>query len=102
MLVSMVPELIVYGLTAGLMMRLIRTGRLYADLYISLGTAMVLGRVVGGIAKALFYLGGEAYSLALWTSGYFIVTLPGILCQLALIPFLVAMLMKAQVIPKRY
>lgn len=103
MLVSMVPELIAYGLAAGLIMGFVHTGKLYADLYLSLGTAMILGRVIGGIAKALFYMGtGEAFTLTLWASSYFITTLPGIICHLILIPVLVVMLMKARVIPKRY
>lgn len=103
MLPSMVPELAAYGLVTGLLMRFVRSGKLYADLYIALGTAMVLGRVVGGIAKALFYMGsGESFTLAVWASSYFVSTLPGIICHLILIPILVVMLMKARVIPSRY
>lgn len=103
MLPSMVPELMAYGLISGLLMRFVRTGKLTADLYIALGTAMVLGRVVGGIAKALFFMGsGQAFTLAVWATSYFVSTLPGIICHLILIPLLVIMLMKARVIPKRY
>ena len=103
MLVSMVPELAVYGLVTGAVMKLVRTGNLQADLYLSLGTAMIAGRVVGGIAKALFYMGsGEAFTLAIWASSYFVSTLPGILCHLLLIPLLVLTLERAKVIPARY
>lgn len=103
MLVSMVPELITYGAITGLMMNLVHTKKLYADLYISLGTAMVLGRVVGGIAKALVYMGGgEAFSLTIWASSYFVSTLPGIVCHLVMIPVLYFALMKARLIPARY
>lgn len=103
MLATMLPELMAYGLATGLMMRFVRTGKLYADLYISLGAAMILGRVVGGIAKVLFYMGtGEAFTLAVWISSYFVATLPAIVAHLILIPVLVVMLMKARVIPKRY
>ena len=103
MLPSMVPELMAYGLVSGLLMRFVRTGKLYADLYISLGAAMIVGRVVGGIAKALFYMGsGEVFTLGVWATSYFVSTLPGIICHLILIPILVVMLMKARVIPKRY
>ncbi len=101
-LVSMVPELAVYGLAAGLGMRFIRTRSLFADMYISLAGAMLLGRIVGGIAKALFYTGGEGYTLALWASAYFVGTLPGIIAHLIIIPLLVFTLMKAKVIPARY
>lgn len=103
MLISMIPELITYGLVTGLMMRYVRTGKLTADLYISLITAMLAGRVVGGIAKALFYMGtGEAFTLAVWASSYFVTSLPGIICHLILVPLLVMALHRAKLIPARY
>lgn len=103
MLPSMVPELFTYGLVSGLMMKVIHTGKLSADLYTALGVAMILGRVVGGIAKALFFMGsGEAFTLAIWASSYFVATLPGIVCHLIVIPLLVMMLAKAKMIPNRY
>lgn len=103
MLLSMVPELMAYGLVTGLMMRYLRTGSQIADIYISLATAMVLGRVVGGIAKALVYMGStEAYSVAMWASAYFVTALPGIVCHLVLVPLLVLTLTKAKLIPQRY
>ena len=102
-LLNMVPELVTYGLAAGLMMKLLHTGRLYADLYCSLAAAMVAGRIVGGIAKALVYLGsGKSFTLALWVSGYFVTALPGIVCHLIVVPALVLTLMKAKLIPHRY
>ena len=102
-LIFMVPELMVYGLVAGLMMRLVRTGKTVADLYISQVTAMALGRVVGGIAKALFFLGtGKSFGVAAWVSGYFITSAPGIVAHLLVIPPLVLVLMGAGVIPSRY
>ena len=102
-LIFMVPELMVYGLVAGLMMRLVRTGKTVADLYISQVTAMVLGRIVGGIAKALFFLGtGKSFGVAAWVSGYFITSAPGIVAHLLVIPPLVLVLMGAGVIPSRY
>ncbi len=103
MLISMIPELAVYGLTCGLLMKLLRTKHLWLDVYLALGAAMVLGRIAGGVAKALFYLGtGEPYSLALWVSGYFATALPGILCHLILVPALYGILEKARLIPRRY
>lgn len=102
-LINMVPELAVYGLVAGLGMKLIRTGHLQADLYISLVAAMLLGRVVGGIAQALFYLGsGESFGIAAWATAYFVNTLPGIICHLIVVPILVNVLMQAKAVPKRY
>lgn len=102
-LVFMVPELVVYGLVSGLCMRFVRTGKTVADLYISQVSAMVLGRVVGGVVKALFFLGkGQSFGIAAWASGYFITSAPGIVAHLVLIPPLVLVLMGAGVIPARY
>lgn len=102
-LITMVPELMVYGLASGLLMKLVRTKRLYLDMYISLAAAMLLGRIAGGIASALFYLGDSgAFSLTIWVSSYFVGTLPGIICHLILIPLLVFALMKTRMIPDRY
>ena len=103
MLVSMIPELMAYGLVTGLMMRVVRTGKLTGDLYVSLIVAMLAGRIVGGVAKALFYMGtGEAFTLAVWASSYFVSSLPGIICHLILIPLLVMALHRAKLIPARY
>ena len=66
---------------------------------------MLLGRIVGGIAKALFVsllASGEVFNLAVWATGYFVVTFPGILVHLILVPVLVVALMKAKLIPARY
>ena len=102
-LIFMVPELVVYGIVSGLLFRLIRTGKTLVDLYISLVAAMVLGRIVGGIAKALFFLGtGKTFGIAAWATGYFVTSAPGIAVHLVLIPTLVLVLMGAKLIPARY
>lgn len=105
MLFSMIPELVIYGLVTALLMKWVRTGKLLPDVYISLAVAMVLGRVVGGIAKALFIAinaTGDAFSLGIWATSYFVGTLPGIVVHLILIPLLITVLMKTKVIPVRY
>ena len=102
-LVSMVPELLVYGVVSGLCIRFVKTRRIYADLYISLVAAMLAGRIIGGIAKALFlYSGGKPIVLSALVASYFVTSFPGIIIQLALIPTLVYVLMKAHLIPERY
>jgi thiamine transporter ThiT len=98
---SMMIELAVYGLVCGLMINLIRTKKLYADLYISLVVALIAGRIVAGIARALIFAPGS-YSMAAWATGYFVATWPGMVIQLALIPTIVFTLMKAKLIPQRY
>jgi Protein of unknown function (DUF1393). len=97
----MLIELAVYGLIAGLCMLLIRTKKIYADLYISLISAMLIGRIVSGVLKALIFSPGN-YSIAMWTTSYFVTSLPGIAIQLALIPTIIFALEKANLIPARY
>ena len=101
-LAYMIPEILLYGLAAGLLFRRIHTRSLTADLYLSLIPAMLLGRIAGGAARAIvFQTTGRAYSLALWVSAYLTGSIPAILVQLILIPALVLILIKAGLIPER-
>jgi len=97
----MMVELAVYGLVTGLMLKLVKTGKLYVDLYISLVTAMLVGRVIAGLARGFLFAPGQ-FTLQLWATGYFVTSLPGILVHLAIIPSLVVALEKARLIPARY
>ena len=98
---SMMLELAVYGIVTGLMMKIVRTGRTYADLYISLIAAIAAGRIVAGLAQALIFAGGS-YSLAAWAASYLVTSWPGTLLQLVLLPSIAAALMKAHLVPARY
>ena len=103
MLVSMMPELCVYGLATGLGMKLIRTGKTLPDLYLSLLPAMLLGRIAGGVAQAAVYLSSaRSYSIALWAGAYIVGTLPGAVMQLVVLPALIWGLTRARLIPGRY
>lgn len=103
MLVHMVPELMVYGLVCGLLIKLVRTGNSYADLYCALVPAMLAGRVAGGVVRTLFLMGGgESYTLAMWAAAYLVQAIPGIILHLVLVPALVVMLTRAGLIPARY
>lgn len=97
---AMMVECAVYGAVAGVLMKHVRTGKLYADLYIALVPAMLAGRVISGVAKALIFAPGT--TLAAWATVSFVTALPGILIQLILIPALVFALERAKLIPKRY
>ncbi len=97
---AMMVECGTYGLVSGLMLRFVRTKRTYADLYIALVAAMIAGRVVSGIAKALIFTPGLA--LSAWVTASFVTALPGIVVQLVFLPSVVYTLMKAKVIPMRY
>lgn len=92
---SMLCELAVYGLIAGLLIALIHTGNRTADLYISLVGAMIAGRIIYGIVNALIFRAGE-YSMTMWLTASFVTALPGIVIQLVLLPLIVLGLRKAK------
>ena len=98
---SMMVELAAYGTAAGLMMKLVRTKSTYADLYISLIIAIVCGRVLAGLAKALIFARGS-YSMSAWIAGSVVTSWPGTVIQLVFIPTIVFALMKSHLIPERY
>ena len=100
MLPAMMVECGTYGAVSGLVLKFLRSGKLYADLYAALVVAMLAGRVISGIAKALILSPGLAMSA--WVTASFVTALPGIIIQLVFLPGVVAMLMKARVIPQRY
>ena len=97
---AMMVECGTYGMVSGLMLKVVRTGKTYGDLYIALVTAMVAGRVLSGIAKALIFMPG--ISMTAWVTASFVTALPGIAIQLVFLPGVVCTLMKARVIPARY
>ena len=97
---SMVVECAVYGCVTGLMMRYVRTGRSIPDLYISMVTAMVAGRVLSGFAKAWIFSMADAPFA--WVTTSLVAGIPGIVIQLVLIPLLVVTMTKAHLLPERY
>lgn len=101
---TMMVELALYGLISGILIQLVHTGRLMVDLYISLVVAMLVGRIITGIARALIFVprSGGVYSLSAWATGYFVSSFPGIILQLILLPILYLALQRAKLIPIRY
>lgn len=97
---AMMVECAVYGAVSGIMLKVTRTGKTYPDLYISLITAMLAGRVISGIAKALIFTPGLTFSA--WIAASFVTSLPGIILQLVLLPNVLYGLMRAKLIPMRY
>ncbi|HWS41769.1 MAG TPA: ECF transporter S component [Pseudoflavonifractor sp.] len=85
---GMVAELAIYGLVAGLVLRLVRTKSELLNLYIALVSAMLAGRLAMGVLNALLFRAGS-YSMQLWVTGMFVTALPGIAIQLVLLPVLV-------------
>ncbi len=100
MLPSMMVECATYGLVTGLMMKFLQTKSTVADLYISILTAMVLGRTVAGLAKALIFTPGTAPFA--WVTTSLVAGIPGICIQLIVMPAVVFALTRARLIPERY
>ena len=100
MLPSMMVECAAYGCVTGLMMKLVRTGKLLPDLSISMIPAMVLGRVVSGLAKSLIFAPGTAPFA--WVTTSLVAGIPGICIQLILMPMVIFALTRARLIPTRY
>ena len=63
-------------------------------------TAMVLGRVVSGLAKSLIFAPGTAPFA--WVTTSLVAGIPGICIQLILMPLVIIALTRARLIPTRY
>ena len=98
---AMLCELAVYGLITGICVYGIHTEKQIVKIYGSLITAMLVGRIVSGILKALIFNVGE-YSFKIFITSSFLTGIPGILIQLIFIPVIMLALQKAGIAePKR-
>ena len=94
---AMCFELTAYGLISGLLYG--KSAKRLKNVYFSLVTAMVLGRVVWGIAQVVILgVTGGAFTWAAFVAGAVLNAVPGILVQIILIPVIVIALRKANVI----
>ena len=86
--VCMAFELAAYGTVAGWMHRALPRKKPY--IYLSLLAAMLLGRLVWGVAMfACLGLSGGTFTLAAFLAGAFTNALPGIILQIILVPVIV-------------
>ncbi len=84
--VAMAFELMTYGLIAGLLYMLFKKKSILV-IYISLASAMLIGRAVWGAVSAILYgIGDKAYGFAAFIAGAFFEAFPGIILQLIIIP----------------
>lgn len=97
---SMMVECCTYGFVSGLLMKIVHTRSTTADLYISLVSAMILGRTVSGLVKSLILAPGTPPFI--WITTSLVQGIPGIVVQLLLMPLVVLALTRAKVIPYRY
>ena len=92
---SMAFELAAYGLCAGLFYRLFPKKIPY--IYLNLILSMLLGRAVWGLVRwILSGVAGTGFTFAMFLAGGFTNAVPGILCQLLLIPLVVIALRRSR------
>lgn len=97
--VAMAIELATYGLVAGYLYGKSKYKCIKA-LYKCMIPAMIIGRVVWGIAQVvLLGIGGKAYTMSAFISGAFLNAIPGIILQLILIPAIMVALGRAKYVP---
>ena len=89
--VAMAFELAAYGVTAGIMHKILPKKKPY--IYCSLLVAMLVGRIVWGMAMLICMgINGGAFTFAAFIAGAFTNAIPGIIAQIVLIPILVMLL----------
>ena len=94
--VAMMFELCTYGVLTGVFHR-----KLHWNIYSALIFAMLGGRLVSGIANAvLMGVSGKPYGIQAFVTSAFVESLPGIILQIVLVPFLVLALEKTKIFRK--
>ena len=93
MLGQMIIELSVYGLSSGFLYHKLKIKNQLLKNYLVLIISMLTGRLAYGLANAIFFKAGS-YSLKIWLQAAFITSLPGIIIQLAIIPFIIISIKK--------
>ena len=95
--IAMSFELAGYGLFSGLLYRLLP--KKTVNIYVSLIGAMILGRIVWGIAMVVISgVTGSAFTWSAFMAGALLNAIPGIILHIVLIPILVMALKRAKVL----
>ncbi len=86
--VAMAFELATYGAVAGFLYR--KFPKKLPGIYVSLLIAMIVGRIVWGIARLILAgIVGNGFTFTMFISGAITTAIPGIIAQLVLIPAIV-------------
>lgn len=92
--IGMTFELAAYGTVIGLIYA--KLPKKISSVYFSLGAAMIVGRIVWGIARAIMSgVSDNAFTWQLFISGAFLTAVPGIILQLIFIPAVMHVLSKS-------
>lgn len=89
--VCMSVELAAYGAVAGIMHKLLPKKKPY--IYCSLLTAMIIGRIVWGIAMlAALGISGGRFTVSAFLTGALTNAIPGIILQIVIVPVLIMLI----------
>ncbi len=96
--VWMAIELATYGFVIGFIYYKLKFKSI-KGVYISLVSAMLIGRIAWGVSKAILLgIGDNAFTISMFITGGFIDALPGIILQLILIPSIMMILNKRRIL----
>ena len=94
---SMSFELAAYGAISGLMYNILPKKKLY--IYCSLLTAMIIGRIIWGIAMFICMgIKNSPFTFNAFIAGAFVNALPGIILQIVVIPVIIMTLEKINIL----
>lgn len=96
--IAMAFELATYGLVAGYIYTRVKK-QTVTTIYISLLSAMVIGRIVWGIIQIIILnFTGSAFTVQMFMAGALLNAIPGIIAQLVIVPIIMVALDKAKII----
>ena len=94
--IGMCVELATYGFVSGFMYKILPKKKI--NIYVSLLSAMLSGRILWGLARGLMYgLGGSEFGMKAFLSGAFLDSIPGIIIQIVIIPIIVMMAKRLEI-----
>jgi riboflavin transporter FmnP len=95
---GMAFELCTYGIVSGWMLSKFEEKSI-KNIYISLITAMICGRIIWGLAYTIMLSGTDSpFTFQAFLAGAFLNAVPGIIAQLVLIPLIMRALINAKLI----
>ena len=97
MLPVILVECFAASLVLALMKKLLSFRKVSADVSLCFAVVIPAGRLVGGCISALLFA-GESLVPYFWTGGYFLISLPGMLIEMVLLPIVVNALIRAGLI----
>jgi len=97
--IPMAFELAVYGISAGVLYRLLP--KKVPFLYVALIGAMIDGRIMWGIVKLIMSVAqASEFTFAAFIAGAVTGAIPGIICHIILVPIIVLALKRAKLMPE--